>query len=58
MTLWSISPKLDVMEHIPEAGETAVSGIFRITAEEVSDQTVEKVIIELLPQENPVEEEA
>lgn len=49
---------IDVMEHIPEAGETAVSGIFRITAEEVSDQTVEKVIIELLPQENPVEEEA
>lgn len=40
----------DVMEHIPEAGETAESGIFRITAAEVSEQTVDKVIIEILSQ--------
>lgn len=40
----------DVMEHIPESGETAVSGVFRLTAAEVNEQTVEKVIIELLPQ--------
>ena len=39
----------DVMEHIPEAGETAESGIFRITVAEVNEQTVEKVIIEVLP---------
>ena len=39
----------DVMEHIPESGETAESGIFRITAAQVNEQTVEKVIIELLP---------
>ncbi len=42
----------DVMEHIPESGETAVSGIFRLTAADVNEQTVEKVIIELLPQED------
>lgn len=42
----------DVMEHIPEAGETAESGIFRITASEVSEQTVDKVIIEILPQKD------
>lgn len=42
----------DVMEHIPEAGETAESGIFRITAAEVSEQTVDKVIIEILPQKD------
>lgn len=39
----------DVLEHIPEAGETAESGIFRITAAEVNEQNVEKVIIEVLP---------
>lgn len=38
----------DVMEHIPEAGETADSGVFRLTAAEVSDQTVDKVIIEII----------
>lgn len=38
----------DVMEHIPEAGETAETGIFRLTAAEVSEQTVDKVIIEIL----------
>ena len=41
----------DVMEHIPEAGEVAETGIFRLTASEVSEQTVDKVIIELLRQE-------
>lgn len=45
----------DVMEHIPESGETAESGIFRVTAAEVNEQTVEKVIIEILPAEEPVE---
>jgi len=39
----------DVMEHIPDAGETAETGIFRLTAKEVSDQTVEKVIVEIIP---------
>lgn len=38
----------DVMEHIPEAGETAESGIFRLTAVAVNEQTVEKVLIEIL----------
>lgn len=38
----------DVMEHIPESGETAETGIFRLTAAEVSEQTVDKVIIEIL----------
>ena len=47
----------DVMEHIPEAGETAESGIFRITAAEVNEQNVEKVIIEVLPVENNKEED-
>ncbi len=45
----------DVMEHIPESGETAESGIFRVTAAEVNEQTVEKVIIEILPAEEPEE---
>ena len=47
----------DVMEHIPESGETAVSGIFRLTAADVNEQTVEKVIIELLPQDDMSEED-
>ena len=42
----------DVMEHIPDAGETAVDGIFRLTAAQVNEQNVEKVIIEILPAEN------
>ncbi len=41
----------DVMEHIPEAGETAESGIFRLTATAVNEQTVEKVLIELISTE-------
>ncbi|MBP7186768.1 MAG: HlyC/CorC family transporter [Ruminococcus sp.] len=47
----------DVMEHIPEAGETAETGIFRITAAEVNEQNVEKVIIEVLPSEDEDDEE-
>lgn len=42
----------DVMEHIPEAGETAESGIFRLTAAAVNEQTVEKVLIEILSDDN------
>lgn len=38
----------DVMECIPEAGDTAEKGVFRITASEVTDQSVDKVIIEIL----------
>jgi len=45
------------MEHIPEAGETAESGIFRITAAEVNEQNVEKVIIEVLPEAEENEKE-
>ncbi len=33
----------DIMEHIPRAGETAESGIFRITVIAVNEQTVEKI---------------
>ena len=47
----------DVMEHIPDAGETAESGIFRITVSEVNEQTVEKVIIEVLPHDDDEDEE-
>ena len=47
----------DVMEHIPEAGETAETGIFRITAAEVNEQNVEKVIIEVLPSEDENDKE-
>lgn len=39
----------ELLEHIPEAGETAESGLFRLTAAEVNEQNVEKVVIELLP---------
>lgn len=47
----------DVMEHIPEAGETAESGIFRLTALVVNEQTVEKVLIEVLDSEDDETEE-
>ena len=40
----------DVMEHIPDAGETTETGRFRLTAKEVSEQTVDKVIVEVLPE--------
>lgn len=38
----------EVMEHIPEKNETAETGIFRLTASEVNEQTVEKVILEII----------
>lgn len=38
----------DVMERIPESGEMAETGIFRITASAVNEQTVEKIILEIL----------
>ncbi len=37
----------DVMEHIPEAGETAQTGIFRIRAVAVNELTVEKILLEI-----------
>ena len=46
----------DAVEHIPEEGESAESGCFRLTASKVTEQTVEKVIVELLPQEDVQEE--
>ena len=44
----------EVMEHIPEEGQSAESGCFRLTASKVTEQTVEKVIVELLaePEKN------
>lgn len=39
----------DVMEHIPESGETVESGIFRLTALEVKENKVVKVLIEIIP---------
>lgn len=39
----------DVMEHIPESGETVESGIFRLTALEVKENKVGKVLIEIIP---------
>ena len=47
----------EILEHIPEAGESAEAGVFRLTAAEVSEQSVEKVIIEILPTEESEEEE-
>lgn len=47
----------DVMEHIPEAGETAETGAFRITVAKMDEQTVEKVIIEVMSIENDEEED-
>ena len=35
------------MERIPEEGESVETGIFRLTASQVKDQTVEKLIIEI-----------
>ncbi len=45
----------DVMEHIPEAGESAETGSFRLTAAQVNENKVEKVIIEVL-RKNDTEE--
>lgn len=42
----------EVMEHIPEKNETAETGIFRLTASEVNEQTVEKVILEIIRNDN------
>ena len=47
----------EILEHIPEAGESAEAGVFRLTAAEVSEQSVEKVIIEILPAEESEEQE-
>ena len=38
----------DIMEHIPDAGESAETGCFRLTASEVNENKVEKVIIEII----------
>ena len=38
----------EVMEHIPEKNESAVSGIFRLTVSAVSENTVEKIILEII----------
>ncbi|MBD5158770.1 MAG: HlyC/CorC family transporter [Ruminococcus sp.] len=38
----------EVMEHIPEKNESAVSGIFRLTVSAVSEHTVEKIILEII----------
>lgn len=46
----------DVMEHIPESGETVESGIFRLTALEVNENKVEKIIIEILPDDRHEDE--
>ncbi len=40
----------DIMGHIPEAGETVETGIFILTATEVNENKVEKIIIEILPE--------
>lgn len=48
----------DAAEHIPDAGETVESGIFRLTAIQVNENKVEKVLIEILsvPDEEFAEE--
>lgn len=48
----------DAAEHIPNAGETVESGIFRLTAIQVNENKVEKVLIEILsvPDEESAEE--
>ena len=47
----------EVMEHIPEEGQSAESGCFRLTASKVTEQTVEKVIVELLTEPDNDDEE-
>ena len=47
----------DVMERIPESGETAETGIFRITASVVNEQTVEKIILEVMRTQDEEESE-
>lgn len=47
----------DVLERIPEEGETAETGVFRLTASKVCEQTVEKVIVEILRDDAPKKSE-
>lgn len=47
----------DVLERIPEEGETAETGVFRLTASKVCEQTVEKVIVEILRDDAPQKSE-
>lgn len=47
----------DVMEHIPTAGESAETGNFRLTAAEVNENKVEKVVIEILHKNDTEAEE-
>ena len=47
----------DSLEHIPEAGETVETDGFRLTAKAVSDNTVDKVLVEVLPPVEDNEEE-
>ena len=42
----------EVMEHIPEKNETAETGIFRLTASQVNEQTIEKIILEIIHDKN------
>ena len=42
---------IELMEHLPEKGESVETGNFKLTASEVNEQTVEKVILEILPEE-------
>lgn len=48
----------DVIEHIPDAGETGSAGIFNIKILSVNEQTVEKILLEVSdsPEENGGEE--
>lgn len=43
----------DIMEHIPESGESVETENFRLTAVKVDDNKVEKIIIEILEPEKP-----
>ena len=45
------------MGHIPEAGETIELERFRITAIDVDEIKVEKVVIEIIPERNMDENE-
>ena len=47
----------ELMGHIPEAGETIELERFRITAIDVDEIKVEKVVIEIIPERNMDENE-
>lgn len=47
----------DAAEHIPDAGETVESGIFRLTAIQVNENKVEKVLIEIISDPNEESDE-